>query len=228
MRNVIIGTIVAIYLFFASCSDSPIGLDDNLKKTINDNVLLPLDLTNKWTYLVTDLDEKGDITQTSNSVFSVKSVFKVEKQIWYKLTDDYSYLSESNLTNFDDGVWVSKSINQSEISKSEKELLFKYPALNGQQYIVKPAHFNNGDYFARFVVDVDSEVTIGDSVYQTYFYRDEMRDVNANILYHPYADYYIAPNYGIVKIIYYGIDNEGNHYPKQVFELIDAELTKTF
>ncbi|MBS3999110.1 MAG: hypothetical protein KGZ71_01365 [Desulfobulbaceae bacterium] len=224
MRSFIALALVMALLFLMSCSDSPIGLDDNLKKTVNENVLLPLELNNKWTYRVTEYDEFGNVTQTTNSVYSIISVFQLDNQIWYRLFDENSNLTEMTVTNFDDGVWVAKTNVQSEISKSEKELLFKYPALNGQQYIVKAKDESNGDYFARFVVEIDSKLSIDQTDYQTYFYRDEKRDANANILYHPFADYYIAPNFGIVKIIYYEIDKGGNHYPKQVFELIDADL----
>lgn len=209
-----------------NCND-PIGLDDNLKKTITDNVLMPLSQTNKWTYQRILLNEKGDTILVDTSVYRVISVLKLSNQIWYRLYDNNQRLNELTVTNFDDGVWVVNSKgDNTDISKAEKELIFKYPALKGQQYIVRPANFTNGNYFARFVVEIDKSISISGKDYETYFYRDEMRDANANILYHPYADYFIAPNVGIVKIIYYEIDDAGEHYPKEIFELLTAEISK--
>ena len=167
---------------------------NNINCQINNNVIQPLSIGNKWTYSFVQLDTNGNIIDSLIIYRNIDKITRNGNISWYEISDnlwkkgitmiDEIYNSNDglhSLTNETDSIW-------------KNELLFKYPASNGDKY----------DVFLLYGVN-NWNVEIQDNVYKIkidtiiyYCYKYSFKR-HGEIRY----IYYYSPGIGLIMQEYY-------------------------
>ena len=192
---------------------------------------MPLATGNKWEYETISYNYDGSVNDTSTMVYNVLNPVDSLDNKGFYFDKDLVYFSSNNpVTNKTNGFWIAAC---------RKFLAFKYPAKRGNHYLHSYTFkypslvvvIENGDTSNK-IIDVETQLIYDFKVLSTnetvqtpagkfkaYVYELNFSTevVNVDNALDSYARriFYIVPNLGIVKSIYY----YGQHYKDSEFNI---------
>jgi hypothetical protein len=214
--------ILILSLGIISCSESQIGLDDDLEKSVRETWLLPLEESNNWNYQVTEYDAHGEVINSYNHQISSSGEQLYENNLWFQLQDSMLYSKYVIYGNTPHGVMSRIDLGNGQLSHARME--FPYRAETGEE-ISFPANDNvdPSDLIMRKLQSVSDTVTTPAGNFKCYRYSDKRFENNGEIIHDPYIVHYYSPGTGLIKREYYSLS--GNHYYlSKIIELIDFRI----
>ncbi len=197
--------LLILFSFFTiSCSD-PLGLDDNVKTTIEFAEIKPLVIGNYWEYQVNGYDD-GKEAYSYVDRFRIVDTIAVSGGVWFiEEHGDEDIPLVNYFQNREDGLWKSSG-NPGEPGH-EISIMVPYPFVKGSEFVVSTNQSGESiQKIIRKVEEVDVSIatpagTFRCIKYGDYFeYNGTREDLPRNVLYY-------APRTGWIKTFRYVVDN---------------------
>lgn len=196
MKTLPVSLLLAITaITISSCNKSnPVGPSGGQQ-------IWPLNTGDTWVYEVTDYDSTGVAVGSTTVAYSVTSDTAFEGSTWYHLSGG----SPTYYTNKSDGFWLLYSNS----SSSQQQLMYKYPAEDGDSWSYGPDTIS--------VQSTDTSVTVPEGTHDCFEY------LWSGSPYFTRIDY-VCPGLGWIRSDYFVRDGAGQMYMAERLTLSSVRL----
>lgn len=186
--------ILILSLIFLSCQE-PLGLEENVRETIQYESIIPLSVGNEWVYRITEYDEHYNQIDEFHNTIRITDRHEVAGEFWYRVHDDF--VNEVYFYSYrNDGLYIKKG----DIA-AQAVLYFQYPTEIGNEYSLhEPVEIDGSTLHTfRKVMNYGVEAYSPLGTYSAIQYNDDYRADLNTLIFDPIVVHLFNKNVGLVR-----------------------------
>ena len=209
-------------IFILAACEQPLGIEDNVRKTIMSGDLIPLRVNNEWIYQINEYDENLHIINGPfHQTIKISDTRHFNEETWYKFFDNTNHL-EQYLRSEDDGLWM----RMPDIFPGEQIRFVKLPARINESDTITNFELPRDDtkLLVQTLISTDLIVEVNGNEYQVIKIKFDHIDSDNNKYIGPYLEQFYATGLGLIKENYYSVDQNGQFFISKIREMVEATI----